>query len=80
MNCTIWATSVATVFSVLTPREREVLQLVAEGKSSKETASILHISPRTVDVHRKNVMDKLGLHSVAELTRYAVREGLVSAD
>ncbi len=65
-------------FAVLTAREREILQLVAEGKSSKEIAVTLDISVRTVDVHRKHVMDKLNLKSVAELTRYALREGLVS--
>jgi len=64
-------------FSTLTPREREVLQLVAEGKNTKEIAVVLHISARTVDVHRKHVMDKLGLGSVAELTRYAMREGII---
>jgi DNA-binding NarL/FixJ family response regulator len=70
----------ATAFSRLTPREREVLQLLAEGKSSKEIAFDLEISARTVDVHRKNLMDKLDLDSVAELTRYAIREGLVTLD
>jgi DNA-binding NarL/FixJ family response regulator len=69
-----------SAFAKLTPREREVLQLIAEGKSTKETASILGISPRTVDVHRKNIMEKLELDSVAELTRYAIREGIVPLD
>lgn len=59
-------------------REREVLQLVAEGKSSTQIAAQLHIAPSTVDVHRRNIMQKLGLHNVAELTKWAVREGLVS--
>lgn len=70
----------ATAFSTLTPREREVLQLVAEGKSAKEIAATLHICLRTADIHRKRVMDKLGISSVAELTRYAIREGLVPPD
>ena len=62
--------------SILSPRECEVLQLLAEGKSSKEIASILHISVRTADTHRRNIVKKLNLHSVAELTKYAIREGL----
>jgi len=69
-----------SVFTKLTSREREVLQLIAEGKSSKEIASALHISVRTVDVHRKNLMDKLEIDSVADLTRYAIREGMVSSE
>ena len=67
----------SSAFTALTPREREVLQLLAEGKNTKEIAATLCISARTVDVHRKRVMDKLGMGSVAELTRYAMREGLV---
>jgi DNA-binding NarL/FixJ family response regulator len=60
----------------LTPREREVLQLVAEGKSSKDIASALHVAVPTVETHRRQLMSKLGLRSIAELTKYAVREGL----
>ena len=60
----------------LTPREREVLQLVAEGKTSKEIGKILHVSTKTVDNHRQSIMCKLDLHSVPELTKYAVREGI----
>lgn len=60
-------------------REREVLGLLAEGKSSPEIGSHLHIAPSTVDVHRRNIMRKLNLHSVAELTKYAIREGLTSS-
>ena len=66
-----------TAFSKLSGREREVLQLLAEGKSTKEIAYVLTISARTVDVHRKHIMDKLELGSIAELTRYALREGLI---
>jgi two-component system response regulator NreC len=66
-----------SVFSVLSAREREVLQLVAEGKSTKETAAKLHVSVKTVETHRKQIMDKLDIHSVAALTRYAIREGLI---
>jgi len=69
-----------SAFTLLTPREREVLQLLAEGKSSKEIAFELEIAARTVDVHRKNLMDKLEIDGVAELTRYAIREGLVQLD
>ena len=62
--------------SVLSGREREVLQLVAEGGTSKEIASRLHISPKTVERHRQSIMDKLNTRSVAGLTKYAVRAGL----
>jgi DNA-binding NarL/FixJ family response regulator len=60
-------------------REREVLALLAEGKSSSEIAERMHIAASTVEVHRRNIMRKLDLHSVAELTKYAIREGLTSA-
>ena len=66
--------------SVLTPRQRQVLQLIAEGKSTKETASILNVSVKTVESHRLRIMTKLNTHSIAGLTRYAVREGLTSLD
>lgn len=68
------------VASNLTPKEREVLQHIAEGKSTKETASILNVSVATVDTHRQHIMEKLQLFSVAELTKYAIREGLTSLD
>jgi DNA-binding NarL/FixJ family response regulator len=58
-------------------REREVLQLVASGKTSAEIAEALHIATGTVEVHRRNIMRKLDLHNVAQLTRYAIREGLI---
>jgi two-component system response regulator NreC len=64
----------------LSPREREVLQLIAEGKSSKEAAAILHIALPTVETHRRQIMEKLSLRTVAELTKYAIREGLTSAE
>ena len=63
-------------FSVLTNREREVLQLVSEGNSTKEMALLLNISVKTVDTHRQQIMNKLDIHSIAELTRYAIRTGL----
>ena len=62
---------------VLTGREREVIQLLAEGKTSKEVAVALRLSVKTAETHRTNLMRKLNLHSVADLTRYAVRNGIV---
>lgn len=70
----------ATAYSALGPREREVLQLVAEGKTSGETAKAMHISAKTVESHRRNIARKLGLHGTAELTKYAIREGLTSLE
>lgn len=64
----------------LTSRERQIVQLVAEGKTVKEIARILHISPKTADTNRRQIMNKLGISSVAELTKYAVREGLTSLE
>jgi len=68
----------SSVFSLLSDREREVLQLMAEGKTTKEVASYLHVSVKTVETHRTNIMTKLDIHSIAELTKYAIREGLTS--
>lgn len=65
-----------SVFNLLSSREREVLQMVAEGMNTKEIAGRLNLSVKTVETHRKQVMDKLGLRTVAELTKYAIREGL----
>ena len=67
-------------FSTLSAREREVLQLLAEGKTSKEIGLALHVSAKTVESHRAQIMDKLGLRTVAELTKFAIREGLTSLD
>lgn len=67
-----------SVFSLLTQREREVLQLISEGKSTKEIANYLHISVKTVETYRKQIMDKLDTHSIAELTKYAIKEGITS--
>jgi DNA-binding NarL/FixJ family response regulator len=64
----------------LTPRQREILQLIAEGKSSKEIAHLLDISLKTVETHRAQIMDRLDIRDVAGLVRYAVRTGLVSSD
>lgn len=63
----------------LSSRERQVLQLVAEGRSGKEVAHILSISLKTVEFHKKSIMRKVGLHTTAELARYAVRQGLIEA-
>lgn len=64
----------------LTSRQREILQLVAEGRATKQIAARLHISTKTVDTHRHEIMTKLGLHSIAELTKFAVREGLTDLE
>lgn len=74
------ATPVAPGTEKLSPREKEVLQLLAEGQSTKAMAERLQVSPKTVDTHRQQLMRKLGLHSVASLTKYAVREGLTSLE
>lgn len=66
------------IFSVLTPREREVLQSLSEGLSTKEIAARLRISIKTVETYRVQIMEKLDIHSVAELTKYAIREGITS--
>jgi DNA-binding NarL/FixJ family response regulator len=66
--------------AALTGREREVLQLVAEGWSTKDIATHLHLSVKTVETHRQQIMNRLGLHSVAKLTKYAIGEGLTSLD
>jgi DNA-binding NarL/FixJ family response regulator len=62
--------------SVLNTREREVVQLIAEGKGSKEIGAMLHMALSTVETNRRQIMAKLGVHSIAELTKYALREGL----
>ncbi len=69
-----------SAFAVLSAREREVLQLLAEGLSTKEIAGRLNLSAKTVESHRKAVMDKLEIRSIAELTKYAIREGLTRLD
>lgn len=63
----------------LTPRERQVLQLVAEGKTTKEVAIILGVTAKTAEMHRANLMEKLDIHSAAGLVRYAIRHGVVQA-
>jgi len=65
-------------YDLLTPRERELLQLIAEGKSNKDVANMLNLSLYTVETHRSNILNKLNLHSVPELILYAVRKGIIS--
>ncbi|OQX83881.1 MAG: hypothetical protein B6D63_05485 [Candidatus Latescibacteria bacterium 4484_7] len=64
-------------FSRLTNREREILKLISEGYTSKQIAEMLFISVKTVDNHRANIMNKLGIHDTASLVRYAIRIGLI---
>jgi len=65
-------------YELLTARERELLQLIVELKSTKDIANLLGISPRTIDTHRGNLMQKLNVHSIPELILYAVRKGVIS--
>jgi DNA-binding NarL/FixJ family response regulator len=67
-------------YGTLTPREQEIMRLLAEGLSAKEIAEKLFISPKTVENHRANIMNKLGLHSTMELVRYAAKLGLIDVD
>jgi len=67
-------------FGVLTAREREVLQLLAEGRTTRQIAAHLHVSIKTIETHRQQIMNKLKVHSLAELTKYAIREGLTSLE
>ncbi len=70
----------SSVAALLSPREREVLQLIAEGWSTKQIASHLYVSIKTIETHRRQIMKKLDLHSIADLTKYAIREGLTSVE
>ncbi|MCM2358425.1 MAG: response regulator transcription factor [Geobacteraceae bacterium] len=67
-----------SAFSVLSPREREVLQLLAEGNSTAQIAAGLHVSVKTVETYRQHIMEKLNIRNIAELTKYAIREGITS--
>jgi two-component system, NarL family, response regulator NreC len=69
-----------SAYNLLSAREREVLQLLAEGNTTKNIAASLNVSTKTIETHRQQIMEKLNLHSVAELTKYAVKEGLTSLD
>ena len=75
---TLQRTGAEDSYELLSPREREILQLVAEGQSSKEIASLLNLSVYTVETHRAHVMQKLNLRGVPELILYAVRKGIIS--
>lgn len=70
----------SSVFSVLSKRERQVLQLLAEGKTTKQVGLQLHISPKTVEAHRLNIMNKLNIDNIAQLTKYAIQEGITSPE
>jgi len=72
--------SSSSAYSILTAREREVLQLMAEGKNTNQIADSLFVSVKTVEAHRKQLMNKLDIHSIAELTKYAIRQGLTSLE
>jgi DNA-binding NarL/FixJ family response regulator len=65
---------------LLTPRQREILQLIAEGHSTKEIARVLHVSPKTVETHRAQLMERLDIHDIAGLVRYAIRAGVLNAE
>ena len=65
---------------VTTGREREVLQLIAEGRTSKEIALVLHVSPKTIETHRRKLLEKIEASGVAELTKYAIHEGITSVE
>jgi DNA-binding NarL/FixJ family response regulator len=65
---------------LLTGRQREILQLIAEGRSTKEIAHMLTLSPKTVEMHRAQLMERLDIHDVAGLVRYAIRTGMISGD
>jgi len=72
-----WPGKSTRLVTELTARQRQILQLIAEGKQNKEIADILHVSVKTVEFHRGRLMAKLGAHTVAELTRLAIEEGLI---
>jgi DNA-binding NarL/FixJ family response regulator len=69
-----------SVFTILSQREREVLQLLAEGKTTKQIGQILYISPKTVEAHRLRIMDKLQIDNIAQLTKFAIQEGITEPE
>ncbi len=75
-----WSGNRSWVFSLLSARELEVLRLIAEGKTTNQIAFLLTLSVKTVEAHRKRIMEKLDIHSVAELTKFAIRQGLTSIE
>jgi DNA-binding NarL/FixJ family response regulator len=70
----------SSLFSLLTGREREVLQLIVEGRTTKEIAASLHVSVKTIETHRQQIMNKLNVTNIPELVKYAIREGLTSVE
>ncbi len=76
-NCVAPGSQGAGLPSEISPREREIVQLVAEGRSNKDVAEVLHISVKTVETHRAHIMSKLDLHSVSDLVRYAIRNHMI---
>jgi DNA-binding NarL/FixJ family response regulator len=70
----------SSAFSTLTSREREVLQLLVEGRTAKEIAGQLRLSLKTIETHRQQLMDKLNIHNIAQLTKYAIREGITPVE
>jgi DNA-binding NarL/FixJ family response regulator len=76
----LFPTTEFSAFSILTSRERQVLQLLAEGTTTKNIASRLLVSTKTVETHRQRIMDKLNIYTIAELTKYAIREGVTSLE
>jgi len=70
----------STESDILSERERKILQLLAEGKSIKEVALSLHLNPKTADANRRQIMNKLGIYNIAEITKYAIREGLTTTE
>jgi DNA-binding NarL/FixJ family response regulator len=73
-------TSKAAAQEILTPREQEVLKLLADGLNTKQLASRLEVSVKTIEAHRQHIMEKLGMQSIADLTKYAIREGLTKLE
>jgi two-component system, NarL family, response regulator NreC len=69
-----------TSYDTLSDREREILKLIAEGKTNREMADLLYLSVKTVHVHRANLMRKLGMHDRTELVQYAIRKGIIGLD
>ena len=78
LRLSVSASSLAAVLVVLTHRQREVLQLLADGRQVEEIAAVLHLSPNTVEFHKYRTMELLGVRTVAELTRYAVKHGIIA--
>jgi len=74
------AAAMEDTYNKLTAREREVLQMIAEGRTNRQIANLMHVTVKTVEAHRASLMNKLDLHSIAELTKYALRKGIASSE